>query len=203
MRQSNAHRKGCCKHHHGTWRAEIDPDTLARIPAPRVIPEEFAEMFLAVQRKVTSWAPSMEVEDTPTIDLNPVFGIVHEIKEIDLENGYGSHILVILDSPEICPLTGTQDFRGIHCFHTILEREVGKRLERHHLNPGDLMSVHYQGLGKDRGNGRSPAKMYRVEVRRGPNSTPYADLVTGEITNVQAKELLVGTDGQSSLEEPF
>lgn len=74
------------------------------------------------------------------------------------ENPDGNYPLVIIQSP-------SGKLTAIHCFHTVLRKEIVRRTGKGQLKIGDLIAISYKGPGVASA-GKNAAEMYRVAVHQ-------------------------------------
>jgi hypothetical protein len=108
--------------------------------------KDLLDLLNQVDRDVVGWLP------------NPGDKIAGTVVDITMATSrWGAYPLVTLE-------TSSGKLIAIHCFHTVLKNEVGRKIEQDRLNVGDLMAVAYRGEG-DAKEGREAANMYRVAIR--------------------------------------
>lgn len=134
----------------------VDPQTGEISPALDVEREfaskEMQALLDQVQQDIIPWNPREHPEE-PT-----VYGVVTQITDVDTGD-YGPHVLLVLKTP-------SGRLRGVHCFHTVLRKEIESRRENGTLAPGDLIAISYRGQGEKKVPGRNPSEMYRIEISR-------------------------------------
>lgn len=132
----------------------FDGDALDRIESVfgnvEDVPDEFKGLLDQVGRDVVGWKPAPG--DT-------VIGTLVDISEAESE--YGSYPLLTVEVP------GAR-LVGVHCFHTVLRREIERKLARNLLHVGDQIAVQYRGEGVAT-SGRNAPNMYRVAVKPADN----------------------------------
>lgn len=114
-------------------------------------PEELRGMLDQVDQEIHAWIPNPG---------DKIFGTVSDISE-STEGEYGAYPIILVKTP-------SGKFVHIHCFHTILRREIDRRVSRGQLVVGDLIAIKYDGEG-ERSGGKEAARIYRVAIRRPKN----------------------------------
>jgi hypothetical protein len=102
-----------------------------------------------VNKDVEAWRP--EPGDV-------VAGTLRDVSESS-EGEYGSYIIILLE-------TSKGSLVQVHCFHTVLRRDIERRLQRGTLKSGDQVAIKYIGESEQTGKGKSAANLYRVVVNR-------------------------------------
>lgn len=108
--------------------------------------QEQRDMLDDAQRNAVGWNPEVEPE---------IVGEVVDISEGESE--YGTYPLVTIK-------TASGRDVSIHCFHTILKRDIQRRIDNNGLKVGDMLAVVYKGRGVATGGRNAPA-LYNVRVR--------------------------------------
>lgn len=111
-------------------------------------PEEMRAMLDQVEQEIHAWIPNPG---------DKVFGQVSDISESQ-EGDFGAYPIVLIKTP-------SGKFIHVHCFHTILRREIERRVSRGQLVIGDYLAIKYEGQGEAKG-GKEAARIYRVAIRR-------------------------------------
>lgn len=112
-------------------------------------PESLRKLLDLVQKDVVAWRP--EPGDV-------VAGTLRDVSE-SMEGDFGSYIILLLETP-------TGKLVQVHCFHTVLRRDIERRLQRGTLKTGDEIAIMYIGEADRAGKGKSAANLYRVVVNR-------------------------------------
>lgn len=112
-------------------------------------PESLQKLLDLVQKDVVAWRP--EPQDY-------VGGILRDISESS-EGDFGSYIILLIETP-----SGT--LVQVHCFHTVLRRDIERRLQRGTLKTGDEIAILYVGEAAQAQKGKNAANLYRVVVNR-------------------------------------
>lgn len=109
---------------------------------------DMQELVSQLDRDAKGWNP----------DSDPViFGKVLEITESN-EGEFGAYPIIMIETP-------SGRLINIHCFHTILQNEVQRRMDRGSLTEGSLIAVSYEGRLESKG-GREPGYNYKLRVKR-------------------------------------
>jgi hypothetical protein len=111
-------------------------------------PEELRGMLDQVDQEIHAWIPNPG---------DKVFGVVSDISESS-EGDFGAYPIILIKTP-------SGKFVHVHCFHTILRREIDRRVSRGQLGVGDLIAIKYEGEG-EASKGKQAARVYRVAIRR-------------------------------------
>lgn len=111
--------------------------------------ESLAKLLEMVDKDVIAWRP--EAGDV-------VAGTLRDISDSS-ENEFGSYVILMIETP-------TGKLVNVHCFHTVLRRDVERRLQRGTLKTGDEIAIKYIGEAEMAGKGKSAANLYRVVVNR-------------------------------------
>lgn len=151
-----------------TWRMEIrimsefqeqqtvDPQTGEIVQALDVEREfaskEMQALLDKVDQDIIPWNPREHPEEPK------VYGTVSQITEVDTGE-YGPHTLIVIKTP-------SGRLRGVHCFHTVLRREIDNRIKNGTLAVDDLIAISYRGPSEKKSQGKNPSEMYRIEVAR-------------------------------------
>lgn len=112
-------------------------------------PTDLDKLIELVQKDVIAWRP--EPGDY-------VAGTLRDVSESS-EGDFGSYIILLIEKQD-----GT--LVQVHCFHTVLRRDVERRLQRGTLKTGDNIAIMYIGESETAGKGKSAANLYRVVVNR-------------------------------------
>lgn len=110
------------------------------------VPDEYQDLVNSAEQEVHGWLPKPG---------QTLFGTVMDISEAESE--YGTYPLLIVRRPSGMLV-------GAHCFHTVLKREIQRKLNDGRLDIGDDIAIHYIGEGVA-SQGRNAPNMYRVTVR--------------------------------------
>ena len=111
--------------------------------------ESILNLITQVERDVTAWRP--EPGDS-------VYGVFRDIDDSS-EGDFGSYPILIIEST-------SGRLVAVHAFHTVLRRNIERKLNRGILRIGDEIAIQYRGpVGEGKG-GKNPAEMYRVAVHR-------------------------------------
>ena len=114
--------------------------------------DDLLNLLNQVERDVTAWRP--EAGDS-------VFGVFRDIDDSS-EGDFGSYPILIIETP-------SSRLIAVHAFHTVLRRNIERKLTRGVLKIGDEIAIQYRGpVGEGKG-GKNPAEMYRVAVHRPTN----------------------------------
>jgi hypothetical protein len=111
--------------------------------------EGLLNLLTQVERDVEAWRP--EPGDS-------VYGIFRDVDDSS-EGDYGSYPILIIESP-------SGRLISVHAFHTVLRRNVERKMSRGILKIGDEIAIQYRGAASEGKGGKNPAEMYRVAVRR-------------------------------------
>lgn len=111
--------------------------------------ESLAKLLDMVDKDVIAWRP--EVGDV-------VAGTLRDISDSS-ENEFGSYVILMIETP-------TGKLVNVHCFHTVLRRDVERRLQRGTLKTGDEIAIKYIGTADKAEKGKNAAELYRVVVNR-------------------------------------
>jgi hypothetical protein len=111
--------------------------------------ESLTKLLDLVDKDVIAWRP--EAGDV-------VAGTLRDISESS-EGDFGSYIILLIETP-------TGKLVQVHCFHTVLRRDIERRLQRGTLKTGDEIAIKYVGEADRAGKGKSAANLYRVVVNR-------------------------------------
>jgi hypothetical protein len=111
--------------------------------------EGMQKLLELVQKDVIAWRP--EAGDV-------VGGVLRDVSESS-EGDFGSYIILLIETP-------TGKLVQVHCFHTVLRRDIERRLQRGTLRTGDQIAIMYVGEADRAGKGKSAANLYRVVVNR-------------------------------------
>jgi hypothetical protein len=112
-------------------------------------PDSLAKLIDLVQRDVIAWRPGAG---------DIVAGVLVDISESS-EGDFGSYLILLIETP-------TGKLVQVHCFHTVLRRDIERRLQRGTLKTGDEIAIMYVGEADRAGKGKSAANLYRVVVNR-------------------------------------
>jgi hypothetical protein len=110
--------------------------------------DSLKKLFDNVIKDVHSWRP--EPGDV-------IGGMLIDISD-STEGEFGSYVILTIETP-------SGRLVSVHCFHTVLRREIERKLERGTLRVGDEIAIMYVGEGEAQGS-RSAANLYRVVVNR-------------------------------------
>lgn len=110
---------------------------------------ELLGLLSQVERDVTAWRP--EPGDS-------VYGTLRDIEDSS-EGDFGSYPIIIIETP-------SAKLVSVHAFHTILRRNLERKMNRGILKIGDEIAIQYRGVSGEGKGGKNPAEMYRVAVRR-------------------------------------
>ena len=108
--------------------------------------DEYSDLLDQVESDVVGWRP--EPGDT-------VVGIL--VDHTEGESEWGTYPLLTIKKVD-------GELIGVHCFHTVLKKEVGRKLERGTMKIGDKIAVAYRGEGTAKGGNNAP-QMYRIAVK--------------------------------------
>lgn len=111
--------------------------------------EGMLNLLSQVERDVTAWRPEPG---------ESVYGTFRDIDDSS-EGEFGSYPILIIESP-------SGRLVSVHAFHTVLRRNIERKLERGILEIGDEIAIQYRGPSSEGKGGKNPAEMYRVAVRR-------------------------------------
>lgn len=112
--------------------------------------ESLRKLLTQVERDVIPWRPEPG---------DKVGGILVDIAD-SAEGEYGSYIILTIERPDARLV-------AVHCFHTVLRKDIEKRLQRGTLRMKDEIVIVYLGEASTSGpSGRSAANLYRVGVNR-------------------------------------
>jgi hypothetical protein len=111
--------------------------------------EGLQKLLELVQKDVIAWRP--EAGDV-------VAGVLRDVSESS-EGDFGSYIILLIETP-------TGKLVQVHCFHTVLRRDIERRLQRGTLKTGDEIAIMYVGESERAGKGKSAANLYHVVVNR-------------------------------------
>lgn len=114
-------------------------------------PEELRGMLEQIDKDISAWIPEPG---------DQVFGVVADISE-SAEGDFGAYPIILVKTP-------SGNFVHVHCFHTVLRREIDRRVAKGQLAIGDLIAIKYVGEGEAT-KGKQAARMYRVAVRKPKN----------------------------------
>jgi hypothetical protein len=112
-------------------------------------PESIAKLIDLVKKEVVAWRP--EAGDF-------VAGTLRDLSE-SAEGEFGSYLILLIETPPGALIQ-------VHCFHTVLRRDIERRLSRGTLKVGDEIAIMYIGESDQAGKGKSAANLYRVVVNR-------------------------------------
>jgi hypothetical protein len=112
-------------------------------------PESLQKLLDLVQKDVIAWRPDPG---------DYVAGTLRDVSESS-EGDFGSYIILLIETP-------TGKLVQVHCFHTVLRRDIERRLQRGTLKTGDEIAIMYIGEADKAGKGKSAANLYRVVVNR-------------------------------------
>jgi hypothetical protein len=124
-------------------------DNAAGIDWKRGASESLQKLLDLVEKDVIAWRP--EAGDV-------VAGTLRDVSESS-EGDFGSYIILLIETP-------TGALVQVHCFHTVLRRDIERRLQRGTLKTGDELAIMYVGEADRAGKGKSAANLYRVVVNR-------------------------------------
>ena len=108
--------------------------------------ESLKRLQSLVERETTAWQPN---------DGDVIVGTLRDVTD-SAEGDYGSYPIVLIETEDKQLVT-------VHAFHTILRREIERKLQRGTLKLGDEIAILYVGKLPGKG-GREPANNYRVAV---------------------------------------
>lgn len=111
--------------------------------------ESLQKLLEMVDKDVIAWRP--EAGDM-------VAGTLRDISDSS-ENEFGSYVILMIETP-------TGKLVNVHCFHTVLRRDIERRLQRGTLKTGDEIAIKYIGKAEKADKGKSAAELYRVVVNR-------------------------------------
>lgn len=111
--------------------------------------ESLSKLLEMVDKDVIAWRP--EAGDM-------VAGTLRDISDSS-ENEFGSYVILMIETP-------TGKLVNVHCFHTVLRRDIERRLQRGTLKTGDEIAIKYIGEAEKSDKGKSAANLYRVVVNR-------------------------------------
>jgi hypothetical protein len=112
-------------------------------------PDDLQKLIELVQKDVIAWRPDPG---------DYVAGTLRDVSESS-EGDFGSYIILLIEKAD-----GT--LVQVHCFHTVLRRDIERRLQRGTLKTGDQIAILYVGESDNPGKGKSAANLYRVVVNR-------------------------------------
>jgi hypothetical protein len=113
------------------------------------ITDSLAKLLDLVEKDVIAWRP--EPGDV-------VAGTLYDITDSS-EGDFGSYTILLIETPG-------ETLVNVHCFHTILRREIDRRLAKGTLKTGDEIAIKYIGEAGRAGQGKSAPNLYRVVVNR-------------------------------------
>ena len=111
--------------------------------------DELLALLTQVERDTKSWRP--EPGDS-------VYGTLRDIDESS-EGDFGAYPIYVIETP-------TGQLVSVHAFHTVLRKNLEKKVARGILRIGDEIAIRYVGAFGEAKGGKNPAEMYRVAVRR-------------------------------------
>lgn len=111
--------------------------------------EGLQKLLDLVDKDVIAWRP--EAGDV-------VAGTLRDVSESS-EGDFGSYVILMIETPK-------GKLVNVHCFHTVLRRDVERRLQRGTLKVGDQIAIKYIGEAELAGKGKNAANLYRVVVNR-------------------------------------
>lgn len=111
--------------------------------------DDLLKLLELVDKDVIAWRP--EPGDY-------VAGTLRDISESS-EGDYGSYIILMIETP-------AGKLVNVHCFHTVLRRDIDRRIQRGALRVGDQIAIKYLGKAEKADKGKSAAELYRVVVNR-------------------------------------
>jgi hypothetical protein len=111
--------------------------------------ESLSKLLDMVDKDVIAWRP--EVGDV-------VAGTLRDISDSS-ENEFGSYVILMIETP-------TGKLVNVHCFHTVLRRDIERRLQRGTLKTGDEIAIKYIGTAEKSEKGKNAPELYRVVVNR-------------------------------------
>lgn len=115
------------------------------------IDPELKALLEQVDRPVVPWNP----RGNPEIGAK-VGGKVVDITRVE-NTEYQPYTLLIIETPD-------EILVGVHCFHTVLKKEIERRIGDHALNVGDTIAIAYHGHGEAK-HGNNAPEMYRVAIK--------------------------------------
>jgi hypothetical protein len=127
--------------------ADVPSGETLHQPTPQSGDADYNDLLDQVESDVVGWRP--EPGDT-------IVGILVDITEG--EGDWGPYPLLSIKT-----LDG--ELVGIHCFHTVLKKEVTRKIDREQMKIGDKIAVAYRGEGTAKGGNNAP-QMYRIAVKR-------------------------------------
>ena len=110
--------------------------------------DDLLQLLDQVDKEVVGWRPSAG---------DKIVGTVRDITEAETGD-FGEYPIITIETPN-------HSFVAVHAFHTILKRDVERRMLRGTLRQGDEIAIAYVGQGVAQG-GKNAPEMYRVAVRR-------------------------------------
>lgn len=111
--------------------------------------EELLGLLAQVEKDVTAWRP--EPGDS-------VYGTFRDVDESS-EGDFGSYPILTIETP-------SGRLVSVHAFHTVLRRNIERKLSRGILKIGDEIAIQYRGTTGEGKGGKNAPEMYRVAVRR-------------------------------------
>jgi len=111
--------------------------------------EGLSKLLDMVDKDVIAWRP--EAGDV-------VAGTLRDVSDSS-ENEFGSYVILMIETP-------TGKLVNVHCFHTVLRRDIERRLQRGTLKTGDEIAIKYIGTADKSEKGKNAAELYRVVVNR-------------------------------------
>ena len=111
--------------------------------------ESLSKLLEMVDKDVIAWRPE---------EGDLVAGTLRDISDSS-ENEFGSYVILMIETP-------TGKLVNVHCFHTVLRRDIERRLQRGTLKTGDEIAIKYIGKADKAERGKNAAELYRVVVNR-------------------------------------
>lgn len=111
--------------------------------------ESLSKLLDMVDKDVIAWRP--EAGDV-------VAGTLRDVSDSS-ENEFGSYVILMIETP-------TGKLVNVHCFHTVLRRDIERRLQRGTLKTGDEIAIKYIGESDRADKGKNAPNLYRVVVNR-------------------------------------
>jgi hypothetical protein len=108
---------------------------------------ELLNLLDEVQQDVKGWLPQPGAT---------VYGVVTDMG-IVTGGDYNDYQLVTIKTP-------SGKLVNVHCFHTVLDREITRKRESGKLVEGSRIAIKYLGEGEAK-NGQNAPHMYRVAIR--------------------------------------
>lgn len=118
-----------------------DPADLDRSKAS----EDLLGLLDQVDRDIVGWKPNPG---------DKVYGKLVDITEGESE--WGPYPLLVIETP-------SGRLVGVHAFHTVLKKEVERKIARGTMHIGVGIAIAYRGEGNARGGNNAP-NMYRIAI---------------------------------------